>query len=79
MVDTIQRKFTRSKVFKRIMRIYCRHNGITGGQAVICEIMQEITEAYSDNQIRDICRYLLQCDDIREAEKEELLHFLCIV
>lgn len=54
-------------------------NGLPGNSPLLNGIMQEILQGYTDNQIRDMAVNLLQCADIKEAERQELLHFLYIV
>lgn len=75
---TIQKQFAKSKACRRAIKEYCRENGIDGDCTLILEAMQEIIETYSDNQIRDLCNLFLKCYDIKEAEKRDLLHILCI-
>lgn len=61
------------------MREYLTANGLPGNSPLLIGIMQEILQGYTDNQIRDMAVNLLQCADIKEAERQELLHFLYIV
>ena len=61
------------------MRECLTANGLPGNSPLLNGIMQEILQGYTDNQIRDMAVNLLQCADIKEAERQELLHFLYIV
>ena len=61
------------------MREYLTANGLPGNSPLLNGIMQEILQGYTDNQIRGMAVNLLQCADIKEAERQEILHFLYIV
>lgn len=76
---SLQKRFTRSKAFRRAVRIYCSDNGLTGSYSLFYEVIGELVETLSDDQIRNLCGYLLGCEDLKPAEKRQLLHFLCIV
>lgn len=78
-MKTLQQKFTRSKAWKRAAREYFRAEGETGDISVLLEALAEITEALSDNQIRELCTMMLEASDIKPTERDELLHLLCII
>ena len=77
MRPTIQQRFSHSKAWKRAAREYFRSEGITGDVSFLLEITQEIIEALSDNQIREVCSMMLEASDIRPTEREQLLYLLC--
>lgn len=73
----LQQAFSRSRTWGRVMRIYCQENGIAPKhRAVIYEVMRELVEQLSDNQIRALCWELLGCTDLEQGEKDNLLHLL---
>lgn len=74
---TLQERFTRSKPWRRFVQEYCREYGLKNS-AIIRETMREIVAGCSDNQIRELCRYMMQCEDISAEEKNDFLHLLCL-
>lgn len=77
-MKTLHERFARSKAWRHFLRDYCEENGLPGEEATIGEFWQEVLDSFSDNQIRDLCRLYLDCEDITAGERRELLDLLRI-
>lgn len=77
---TLQQAVARSKAMKRAMRQYFYSDTGTKNSrtvnAIIYETLESIISFYSDNQCRDLCRRLLECEDITPKERQQLLTIL---
>lgn len=75
--NSLQQRFARTRAWRHFVREYCKANGMTGHDAVIGEVLEEMIAACSDNQTRDLCALFLQEVELTKSEYLGLLRFLC--
>lgn len=77
---SLQKRLARSKVIRRAVR-ETFVNGTGAGNrrernALFYEITEDLIATLSDNHCRDLCRLVLQCEDLTDAERQQILDIL---
>lgn len=72
----MQKRLARSKAIRRAVReLYVNGTGEGNRRernALFYEITEDLITKLSDNQCRTLCRLALQCEDLTEAERQQL-------
>jgi len=76
----LQRQFSRAKAMRRAMQEYlAAETGLLRGyKRMYNGLFRETIAGMTDNQIRDVLYYALQCDDITPEERAEIRRILRI-